>query len=125
MTATSITEMGVTALSAAIRARQVSCVEVMGATLDQIDRYNPAVNAIVLREERAGLLAQAAVLAVFLARLSAGSSIEAKIAMMAITTSNSISVKFNDLQLFIVFISISPFCFSGTLLFSFCLSCLV
>ena len=60
MTATSITEMGVTALSAAIRARQVSCVEVMGATLDQIDRYNPTVNAIVLREERAGLLAQAA-----------------------------------------------------------------
>lgn len=58
-TATSIPDMGVSTLAAAIRAKAVSCVEVMAATLDQIDRYNPIVNAIVLRQERAGLLAEA------------------------------------------------------------------
>jgi amidase len=46
-------------LAQAIRARKLSCVEVMAAYLDHIDRYNPAVNAIVALQERAGLLAQA------------------------------------------------------------------
>ena len=41
-------------LAAAIRARRVSCVEVMTACLDQIDRVNPTVNAIVaLRDQHA------------------------------------------------------------------------
>jgi amidase len=48
------------ALSKAIHARDVSCVEVMNAYLDQIDRLNPRVNAIVALEDRATLLAQAA-----------------------------------------------------------------
>src|SRR5258708_32703427 len=47
------------ALAGAIRARKVSCVEVMTAYLDHIDRLNPKVNAIVALQERAGLLAQA------------------------------------------------------------------
>ncbi len=51
--------MDAAALSGAIRSRQVSCVEVMGAYLDHIDRINPTVNAIVALQDRAGLLAQA------------------------------------------------------------------
>jgi hypothetical protein len=47
-----------------------------------------------------------ALFAVFLALFSAGSSIEAKIAMIAITTRSSISV--NGTILFFIF---SPFCF--------------
>jgi amidase len=47
------------ALSKAIHARDVSCVEVMNAYLDQIDRLNPRVNAIVALENRASLLTQA------------------------------------------------------------------
>ncbi|KND54107.1 putative amidase [Candidatus Burkholderia verschuerenii] len=47
------------ALSKAIHARDVSCVDVMNVYLDQIDRLNPRVNAIVAREEREALLAQA------------------------------------------------------------------
>ena len=46
-------------LAQAIRARQVSCVEVMGAYLDHIAALNPKVNAIVAPQERSGLLAQA------------------------------------------------------------------
>jgi amidase len=46
-------------LSAAIHARAVSCVEVMTAYLDHIERTNPAVNAIVSLEPRESLLAQA------------------------------------------------------------------
>lgn len=49
---------GVT-LASAIRARQVSCVEVMAAYLDHIEKINPKVNAIVALQDRAGLLAQA------------------------------------------------------------------
>ena len=45
-------------LSDAIRRRQVSCVEVMTAYLDHIEKLNPQVNAIVALQERAGLLAQ-------------------------------------------------------------------
>jgi amidase len=46
-------------LSRRIHARQVSCVEVMQATLAQIDRFNPKVNALVSLQPRDGLLAQA------------------------------------------------------------------
>jgi amidase len=47
------------ALAAAIAAKKVSCVEVMTAYLDHIDRLNPKVNAIVALQDRASLLAQA------------------------------------------------------------------
>ncbi len=43
----------------AIRARKLSCVEVMAAHLDQIERYNPAANAIVALQDRGELLHQA------------------------------------------------------------------
>jgi amidase len=46
-------------LSQAIKAKQVSCVEVMAAYLDHIDRLNPRVNAIVSLQERSDLLQQA------------------------------------------------------------------
>jgi amidase len=46
-------------LAAAIRARRVSCVEVMRAYLDHIERLNPQVNAIVALQDGAALLAQA------------------------------------------------------------------
>jgi amidase len=54
-----IVMMDAVALSSAIHTRQVSCVEVMTAYLDHIDRLNPKVNAIVALQDRAGLLAQA------------------------------------------------------------------
>jgi amidase len=47
-------------LARAIRSRRVSCVEVMTAHLDHVERLNPHVNAIVALEDRAALLAQAA-----------------------------------------------------------------
>ncbi|HEY8054082.1 MAG TPA: amidase [Steroidobacteraceae bacterium] len=46
------------ALANAIRGRLVSCVEVMTAYLDHIERLNPRVNAIVALQDRAALLAQ-------------------------------------------------------------------
>jgi amidase len=46
-------------LAAAIHAKKVSCVEVMTAFLDHIDRLNPKVNAIVAPQDRAALIAQA------------------------------------------------------------------
>jgi amidase len=46
-------------LADAIRSRQVSCVEVMTAYLDHIEKLNPKVNAIVALQERAALLTQA------------------------------------------------------------------
>lgn len=49
-----------TDLSRAIHGREVSCVEVLDATLAQIDRLNPVVNAIVAMPDREGLRAQAA-----------------------------------------------------------------
>jgi amidase len=52
--------MDASALAQAIRARRVSCVEVMTAYLDHIDRVNPLVNAIVSLEDRGSLLRQAA-----------------------------------------------------------------
>jgi amidase len=57
--ASAIVMMDAVALAAAIRSRQVSCVEVMTAYLDHIDRLNPKVNAIVALRERAALLAEA------------------------------------------------------------------
>ena len=47
------------ALSAAIRSRQISCVEVMQAHLAQIERHNPRVNAIISLRSEAELLAEA------------------------------------------------------------------
>jgi amidase len=53
-----IVMMDGTALAAAVRSRQVSCVGVMNAYLDHIERLNPHVNAIVALEDRAALLSQ-------------------------------------------------------------------
>ena len=47
------------ALAGAIRARQVSCLEVMSAYLDHIEQVNPRVNAIVALQDRPALLRQA------------------------------------------------------------------
>src|SRR5262245_15511500 len=54
-----IVTMDASALSTAIAARQLSCVDVMNAYLDQIAALNPKVNAIVALQERDGLIAQA------------------------------------------------------------------
>jgi amidase len=56
---TSLVMMDARALANAIRAREVSCVEVMTAYLDHIERINPHVNAIVAMRGRAALLAEA------------------------------------------------------------------
>ena len=54
-----IVALDAVALRAAIAARQVSCAEVMGAALDQIEALNPRVNAIVALRDRDALLAEA------------------------------------------------------------------
>jgi amidase len=54
-----IVMMDAVALSSAIHTRQLSCLEVMTAYLDHIDRLNPKVNAIVALEDRTKLLPQA------------------------------------------------------------------
>jgi amidase len=54
-----IVMMDAVALGSTIHSRQVSCVEVMTAYLDHIEKLNPKVNAIVALQDRAGLLAQA------------------------------------------------------------------
>ena len=54
-----IVMMDALGLVRAIRARKVSCVEVMGAYLDHIEAINPRVNAIVELQDRDGLMAQA------------------------------------------------------------------
>ncbi|MFZ2739270.1 MAG: amidase [Burkholderiaceae bacterium] len=54
-----ISHFSAVALSQAIHARQVSCREVMLATLAQVDRLNPASNAIVSRVDSDVLLQQA------------------------------------------------------------------
>jgi len=51
--------MDAVALSRAIQSRQVSCVEVMAAYLDHIERVNPLVNAIVSLQDRSDLVQQA------------------------------------------------------------------
>src|SRR5580698_7927934 len=50
-----IVMMDALALASAIKARKLSCVEVMSAFLDHIDRINPKVNAIVALQDRDGL----------------------------------------------------------------------
>lgn len=55
-----IVSMDALDLSRAIHAGTVSCVEVMAAFLDRIERVNPVVNAIVALRERADLLKEAA-----------------------------------------------------------------
>jgi amidase len=47
-------------LSRSIKAKRASCVEVMAAYLDQIERVNPKVNAVVSLQPREGLMKQAA-----------------------------------------------------------------
>jgi len=54
-----LVRLDATALSAAIRARDVSCREVMSACLEQIGRLNPRFNAIVSLQPAEALLAQA------------------------------------------------------------------
>jgi amidase len=54
-----IPSMGACDLAHAIRTRKLSCVEVMTACLDQIDRHNPRANAIVALQDRSELLRQA------------------------------------------------------------------
>ena len=53
------TDLDADALSRAIHAKEVSCREVMRATLDRIAAVNPQVNAIVSLQDEAGLLRQA------------------------------------------------------------------
>src|SRR5215475_6407841 len=55
----SLVMMSALGLAEAIRARQLSCVEVMSAYLDHIERINPLVNAIVALRDRDDLLAEA------------------------------------------------------------------
>lgn len=57
--ADAITSWTATDLTAAIHRGKVSCVEVMGAYLDQIERLNPTYNAIVSIQPREQLLAAA------------------------------------------------------------------
>src|SRR5689334_17865212 len=54
-----IVMMDAVALAGAIGSRQVSCAEVMAASLDQIERLNPKVNAIVALRAREVLLGEA------------------------------------------------------------------
>ena len=54
-----ITGLSASQLSAAIRQRELGCVEVMTAYLDRIDRLNPTYNAIVSLRDRGELLAEA------------------------------------------------------------------
>ena len=58
-TSPSLVMMGGLALVEAIRSRQLSCVEVMSAYLDHIERINPLVNAIVALRDRDALVAEA------------------------------------------------------------------
>jgi amidase len=46
-------------LGAAIRGKRISCVELMSAFLDHIDRFNPKINAIVSLRPRDELIAEA------------------------------------------------------------------
>jgi amidase len=54
--ASDIVMMDAAMLSKAIHSRQVSCVEVMNAYLDQIEARNPTANAIVALQDRESLL---------------------------------------------------------------------
>ena len=57
--ASDLVMMDAVALAGAIRARHVSCAEVIGDYLDHIEALNPKVNAIVALQDRAALIAQA------------------------------------------------------------------
>ena len=59
MSNSEIINLDAIALSTAIKSKQVSCVEVMNAYLDQIERLNPRVNAIVSLQPREVLIEQA------------------------------------------------------------------
>jgi len=54
-----LTDLPAHALSRAIHARETSCREVMAATLDRIERVNPAHNAIVSLRDRDDLMREA------------------------------------------------------------------
>ena len=54
-----ITSLTATALSQAIRRRDVSCTETLNAFLSRIDRHNPQVNALVAMQDRDTLQNQA------------------------------------------------------------------
>ena len=54
-----LVDLDASSLAHAIRMRKVSCVEVMGAYLDQIERLNPTFNAIVALQPRDALIRQA------------------------------------------------------------------
>ena len=54
-----IVSMSAADLASSIRQRKVSCVEVMSAYLDAIERLNPRVNAIVSLRDRGALLSEA------------------------------------------------------------------
>jgi amidase len=54
-----IVAMNARDLAQAIRTKRVSCVEVMGAYLDHIERLNPRFNAIVALQDRGRLMAEA------------------------------------------------------------------
>lgn len=58
--ATDITQLGGSALAAAIRAKKISARDAMTACLDRIEAVNPAVNAVVSMPPRDVLMAQAA-----------------------------------------------------------------
>jgi len=58
-TSSTIIDMDGTALAKAIGNRKISSLEAMNAYLDQIDRLNPKVNAIVALQDREQLQAQA------------------------------------------------------------------
>ena len=55
----SIVEMTAVELSKSIHTKDVSCVEVMNAYLDQIEKINPTVNAIISLQPREQLIEQA------------------------------------------------------------------
>jgi Asp-tRNA(Asn)/Glu-tRNA(Gln) amidotransferase A subunit family amidase len=54
-----IVMMDAVALAGAIRSRRLSCVEVMTACVDQIEKLNPKVNAAVALRDRDALLDEA------------------------------------------------------------------
>jgi amidase len=59
MTSSQLVMLDADELSRRIKLRNISCREVMVAYLDQIERFNPTVNAMVSLRPRAELLAQA------------------------------------------------------------------
>jgi len=68
MTPTELLDLDATELSRRIARRELSCQEVMAASLERIERLNPQFNAIVSLRERGPLLAEAAAHDAMLAR---------------------------------------------------------